>query len=218
MTGRSSVLQAIESAYEYAKQHIDLSGIYYGQTFKGHFIDSAPAYYFFLAGLVAQLRCSRLLEIGANFGGSIFSMARGIESAGLLQSAEIVTVDLKGKNNEAFQKRPFVNRVIGNCFDDAIEQRVALSFTGHVDLMFIDHNHDYDHTNRCLQEYSLLVSPHLVVLDDIYLNASMQRLWKHLLDTYGDRAIDITDCAHREKRVGFGLLMYDTLRDSPLRC
>ena len=37
--------------------------------------------------------CSRILEIGAHFGGSIFSMARGVECSNLVQSAEVVTVE-----------------------------------------------------------------------------------------------------------------------------
>lgn len=215
MTDRASLQQAIESAYEFAKKHIDLSGIYYGLTSKGHFIDRPTPYYFFLAGLVAQLRCSRILEIGANFGGSIFSMARGVDCAGLLPSAEIVTVDFKDKNGEAFQKNRLVRRIIGNCFDNAIAQRVVSSFTRNVDLMFIDHHHDYAHTIRCIEQYLPLVSPRLIVLDDIRLNPSMEKLWENLLPSYGDRAIDVTDASRREKNVGFGLLICESLQDSP---
>jgi predicted O-methyltransferase YrrM len=206
MKDRLSVLQAIEIAYEYAKEHIDLSGIYYGQTGKGTFIDTSPKYYFFLAGLVALLRCTRILEIGANFGGLIFSMARGFEQAGLA-SPEIVTVDLKNKNEEGFRKNRLVKRFIGNCSDDAVAQKVASSFTGPVDLMFIDATHDYDHTNGCLEQYLPLVSPRLIALDDIRLNPSMEKFWESLSAAYGDKAIDVTDSSRRDKKVGFGLLI-----------
>jgi predicted O-methyltransferase YrrM len=216
MTDRSSVLQAIETAYEYAREHINLSGCYYGEPHsKGPFVDTPNAYYFFLAGLVAQLRCSRILEIGTHFGGSIFSMARGVEYAGLLPWAEIVTIDIKDSNSEAFRTQALVKRVLGNCLDDAIAQKVARSFTGPVDLMFIDAVHDYEHTNRCLEQYLPLVSPRLVILDDIRLRSSMKKLWLDLSAAYGERAIDITDCSHREKNVGFGLLICDSLRGSP---
>jgi predicted O-methyltransferase YrrM len=209
MTDRSSLLEAIETAYEFAKGHIDLSGCCYGPHGKGPFLE-IQGYYFFLAGLVAQLRCSRILEIGTHCGGSIFSMTRGVEYAGLRPSAEIVTVDLKDKNREGFQRNRIVKRVIGNCYDDAVAQKVALSFTGHVDLMFVDHHHDCEHTNRCLERYLPLVSPRLVVLDDIRLNPSMAKLWGDLSVAYGEMAIDVTDASRREKKVGFGLLICES--------
>jgi cephalosporin hydroxylase len=209
MTDGSSVLQAIETAYEYAKEHIDLSGIYYG-TSEGNFVDGPAPYYFFMAGLAARLRCRRIVEIGAHFGGSIFSMARGVEYAGLLPTAEMVTVDLKDKNREGFQKNPLVKLIIGNCFDDVVAQKVASSFSGRVDLMFIDHHHDYDHTSRCLEQYLPLVSPRLVVLDDIGLNPSMEKLWGDIVGVYGNRAINVTFASRRPKNVGFGLLICES--------
>jgi cephalosporin hydroxylase len=216
MTDRSLVLQAVDTAYTFAKRKINLSGCYYGKPhWKGPFVDKPYSYYFFLAGLVAQLRCSRILELGTHFGGSIFSMARGVEYSGLAKSAEIVTVDIKDSNSEAFRANEMVTRFLGDCLDEDIAASIAQSFSGPVDLMYLDAEHNCEHTNRCLQEYSLLVSPRLVILDDIHLNASMERLCKHLQNAYGDRAIDVTDCSHREKKVGFGLLICGSLRDSP---
>jgi predicted O-methyltransferase YrrM len=175
MTDCSSTLRAVESAYQYAKNHIDLSDCCYGPHERASWLGTQE-YYFFLAGLVAQLQCSRILEIGAHFGGSIFSMARGVEHAGLLPSAQIVTVDLEDRNREAFQRKRTVRRIIGDCSDDVTAHNVALSFSEHVDLMFIDHHHDYEHTNHCLELYLPLVSPRLVIIDDIRLNASMAKL------------------------------------------
>jgi cephalosporin hydroxylase len=209
ITERSSVLQAIETAYEYAKENINLSGCYYGKSHVGGpFIECPIPYYFFLAGLVAKLRCSRILEVGAHFGGSIFSMARGVEHAGLVPCAEIVTIDIEENNSEAFRANQLVKRVLGDCLNDDVTQKVSSLFTGHVDLMFIDAVHYFEHTHRCLEQYLPLVSPWLVILDDIRLNPSMEKLWAHLSATYGDRAIDITDCSHRGK-LGFGILIGD---------
>jgi hypothetical protein len=134
-------------------------------------------------------------------------MARGVEYAGLLPSAQIVTVDLKDQNGETFQMNRMVRRIVGDCFDDVTAHNVALSFSAHVDLMFIDHHHDYEHTNRCLERYLPQVSPWLVVMDDIRLNASMAKLWADLTAAYGEKAVDLTDASFREKNVGFGLLV-----------
>jgi predicted O-methyltransferase YrrM len=142
-------------------------------------------------------------------------MARGVEYSGLKETAEVITVDVKDSNSEIFRANQFVTRILGDCLDTDVAQRTAQSFSRPVDLMFIDAAHNYEHTNRCLQQYSPLVSPRLVILDDIRLNASMENLWKFLVDTYGDRAIDITDCSHRYKDVGFGLLICDFLQDRP---
>ncbi len=216
MTDRNVLLHAIETAYTFAKQNIDLSGCYYGEPFrKGPFVDKPCSYYFFLAGLVAQLRCSRILEIGTHFGGSIFSMARGVGYSGLVQTADVITVDVKESNSEAFRTNELVIRILGDCLDDDVVQHVTQSFSGPVDLMFIDAVHNYEHTNRCLQRYSPLVSPRLVILDDIRLNPSMESLWKYRVVSCGDRAIDITDYSHREKNVGFGLLICDSLFRAP---
>lgn len=216
MRDRSTLLQAIDSAYECGKENVDLTGCYYGKPHrKGPFIDTPHEYYFFLAGLVARLRFSRILEIGAHFGGSIFSMARGVEYGGLVQSAELVTVDRRDTNSESFRSNQVVKRILGDCLNRDIAQKVGSSFTGKIDLMFIDAIHQYEHTNRCLQQYLPLVSPWLVILDDIRLNPSMEKLWENLSATYGDRAIDITDCSRREKDVGFGLLICDVLQSLP---
>jgi predicted O-methyltransferase YrrM len=216
MTDRSTLLRAIETSYDFARQNIELSGCYYGEPFrKGPFVDKPCSYYFFLAGLVAQLRCSRILELGTHFGGSIFSMARGIEYSGLTETAEVITVDVKDSNSEAFRANQLVTRILGDCLDDGVAQHVKQSFSGPVDLIYIDAVHDYEHTNRYLQQYSLLVSPRLVILDDIRLNPSMRRFWKYLVDTHGDRVIDITDYSHREQNVGFGLLICDLVQNPP---
>ena len=139
MTDRETVTRAIETAVDYAKHNIDLSRCYYGQHHgDGKFYDRPFTYYFFLAGFVAQLRYSRILEIGTHFGGSIFSMARGIEHAGLRQSGEIVTVDLRDRNSKQFRANPRVKRILGDCFDERVVREVSSSFTEHIDLMFID--------------------------------------------------------------------------------
>jgi cephalosporin hydroxylase len=208
MTDKSKLQQCLDTAYAFGRTRIDLSGCYYGAPhWQGPFVDKPLEYYFFLAGLVAQLCCSRILELGTHFGGSIFSMVRGLEAVGLRESAEIVTVDLADSNSEGFRANQTVRRILGDCLSADIVRRVARSFTGPVDLLFIDAAHDYEHTHRCLDTYVPVVSPGLVILDDIHLNASMNRLWTDLSTKYGACAIDITTQSHREPDVGFGLLI-----------
>ena len=214
----NTVERILPTAYDFGRQHIDLSGCHYGEPFgkgrfvdwafgKGPFVDRALDYYYFLAGPVAQLRCSRILELGAHFGGSIFSMVRGIEYAGLRSSAEVVTIDIVNRNPEGFKAVPLVRHFLGSCFDPAMVRAAADAFSWPVDILFIDIMHTYEQTSRCLKCYVPAVSPRLIILDDIRLNASMSQLWDELVASYGDRAIDVTRWARREDEVGFGLLV-----------
>jgi len=205
---RSTLFEAIETAYEWAQATLDLSQCYYGEPhWKGPFVSSPYPYYFFLAGLAAQLRCRRILEMGTHFGGSIFSIARGLEHSGILQTAEIVTIDTNDSNRAAFRTSQPVKRILGNCLDRRVARQAASEFTGSVDLMFVDTTHTYEHTQSCLETYIPLVLPRLVIVDDIRLNDSMSELWKDLVSNYGNCAIDITDHSRRGKEVGFGLLI-----------
>lgn len=200
--------EILERAYEFALQHIDLTGCGYGKPhWRGPHIDGPQPYYYFLAGLVALSRASRVLELGTHFGGSIFSVARAMAHRGGGPSPEIVTVDLRARNADAFRAYPAVTRLIGNCLDPGVAERVGEAFSGPVDLMFVDVTHEYEQTKRCLDIYVPLVAPTLVILDDIRLNPSMARLWTDLSHAYGDRAFDITECARRERDVGFGMLL-----------
>jgi cephalosporin hydroxylase len=213
---RGEVERILPTAYDFGRHHIDLSGCYYGKPFdKGPFVDWPLDYYYFLAGLVAELKCTRILEIGAHFGGSIFSMARGIECAGLMSSAEVVTVDVINRNPDGFKAVPLVKHILGSCFDPTKVRAAAESFSGPVDLLFVDIVHTYEQTKRCLDCYVPAVSPRFVILDDIRLNGSMARLWDELRASHGDRAIDVTHWARREEDVGFGLLISEAATASP---
>lgn len=205
---RSTLMQAIETAYAWGKANLDLSECHYGKPhWGGQFVDSPLPYYFFLAGLVAQLQCSRILEIGTHFGGSIFAIERGVQYSHLIHRAEIVTVDVRDNNNLAFQSKRSVKQILGNCLDLYVAREAAASFTAPVDLLFVDTIHEYSHTRKCLDMYVPLALPSLVILDDIHLNDSMAVLWRELVSAYGNRAIDITLDSHREQDVGFGLLI-----------
>jgi predicted O-methyltransferase YrrM len=209
--------EILDGAYTFALQHIDLAGCSYGKPhWPGPYIDGPQPYYYFLAGLVALSRSSRVLELGTHFGGAIFSIARAMASrGGGAASPEIVTVDFRTRNAEAFGAYPQVTRLVGNCLDPAVAARVGQAFSGPVDVMFVDVTHEYEQTRRCLDIYVPLVTPALVILDDIRLNPSMARLWADLSIAYGDRARDITESARREETVGFGLLVPERSAPTP---
>src|SRR5437764_9936073 len=79
MLDRSALVSVLESCYGFARENMDLTDCFYGASHgSGDFVDHPLDYYYFLAGFVCQLRCSRLLELGTHFGGSIRSMARGL--------------------------------------------------------------------------------------------------------------------------------------------
>ncbi|HEX7375604.1 MAG TPA: class I SAM-dependent methyltransferase, partial [Pirellulales bacterium] len=145
MATQAEIITAVDRAYDYAASAIGLSGCCYGAPhWDGPFVDTPCGYYFFLTGLVAQLRFGRILEIGSHYGGSIFSMARAVEHCGMASAAEIVTIDCVDLNGDAFRANPLVRRMIGDCFDGDLASQVRLSFSAPIDLMFIDAVHDYE--------------------------------------------------------------------------
>src|SRR5262245_6348416 len=108
--------EILEHAYEFALEHIDLTGCSYGKpNWTGPYIDGPQPYYYFLAGLVALSRSSRVLELGTHFGGAIFSVARAMAHRERGMPSEIVTVDLRARNAEAFRTNPAVTQLVGNC-------------------------------------------------------------------------------------------------------
>lgn len=202
-----NVTAALEQAFNFGKDEIDLSECYYGESHWSElFIDKPHDYYYFLAGIVAKLKCRRILELGTHFGGSIFSMAKGLEHVKQSQ-VEIVTVDIRDNNTEAFENNKIVTRFLGNCLSPGIIQKIGHSFSGAIDLLYIDSHHYYNHTRKCVDVYLKLVSPRYIIIDDIYLNDSMRQLWNELKNEHGDNAIDITGYSRREENVGFGLLV-----------
>jgi predicted O-methyltransferase YrrM len=186
---------------------IDLTGCSFGRRFTtGEFRETPVSYYFLLAGLVRSLDLRRVLEIGTHWGGAIMSMSRGLRDPDSGET-QLVTVDVTDRNTEGFRAYPRITRITGDSFDRHVVDAVASSFRGPVDLVFIDTIHTYRPTHHNIAIYANRFAPRLVVLDDIHINSSMDRLWSDVARAAGDRAFDATTLCDRE--VGFGVVLWD---------
>jgi len=208
-------LQALcEQAMREGRQ-VDLQGCSYGSRFlKKEFLNAPVDYYFLLAGLVRTLDLKHILELGTHWGGAIKSMCRGLRHPDSPEN-RLVTVDINYKNADGFGSYPQIKRITGDSFDRRIMDAVVASFPGPLDLLFVDTDHDYRQTYRNLATYGNRLAPRLMVLDDIHLNHSMDRLWRDLKDRMGNRAFDASHLCNRE--VGFGILLCDPTVSWPER-
>jgi predicted O-methyltransferase YrrM len=187
---------------------IDLAGCGYGEPhWLGKFVSDPPSYYCLLAGLVRAQRLTHILELGTHFGGAIMAMSRGLHPADL-DRAQLVTVDVTHRNDEGFKPYPHIKRITGDCLDGRIVAEVARLFDRPIDLCFVDTVHDYRQTYRNIALYANRLRPRYIVLDDIRLNASMQRLWRDVQARLGKRAVDVSELCERNN-AGFGVLVAD---------
>jgi hypothetical protein len=161
-------------------QAIDLEGVGYGRVHWGNFKDikkTASPYYHFLAGLVKHLGIRRVLEIGTHSGGSAVAMEKGfVDGDGL-----IVTVDITKESDRYLSSHPSIIKVRGDANKEKVVYNVldALDWQP-VDLLFIDGDHKFFPALLNYSMFATLVSPCIVCLDDILLNAQMTRLWELL--------------------------------------
>ena len=184
---------------------IDLSDCPYGETTGCcAFIKRPASYYFFLAGFVKSLNLTHVLEIGTNFGGSIMSISKGLDGAGIKDS-RLVTVDIISKNADGFRKYPHIRRVEGDSLDKEIAKKTIASFDADIDLLYIDSLHEYEHTKENIAVYTRGLNPRYVVLDDIRLCDGMKKLWSELEAEFGDNAFDASDIIKRPG-AGFGVI------------
>jgi predicted O-methyltransferase YrrM len=200
----TSVRRSILQAFDWATSSLSLEGCYYGAHENGQVITTPAAYYYFLAGLVAREQCGRICEVGTHMGGSMGAMARGAAHHRAVEQLELVTIDAKQHPAPSWQGFP-IHRIQGDALKPKIVADAAGRFSGHVDLLFLDAVHTEAHTRSCLDTYAAALTPRLIVLDDIHLNRSMESLWRRLCEAYGDRAMDVSDLAHRSD-CGMGVI------------
>lgn len=186
---------------------IDLAGCNYGETTGPHpFLKRPTNYYYFLAGLVRSQRMTHVLDIGTHFGGSIMSMARGINK-GDISKSKFVTVDIEKKNQDGFKEYPHIERITGDSLDEDVVKRVREYFKGPVDLIYIDSLHEYDHTKKNMEIYAKSLDPRYVAFDDIRQCDSMAELWSALKKEFKENAFDASDITIR-KGAGFGVIKW----------
>jgi hypothetical protein len=188
-----------------AGRDIDLTGCDYGpHTSSGLHLGVQP-YYHFLAGFVRALGLGKVLEIGTSYGGSMMAMDRGAPGA------ERVTVDKTDMAGDGLKALGHIKRVIGDSLAAETLRKVKVHMSAPIDLLYIDSKHSYDHTKGNIARYGGEFRPRYVILDDIHLNAEMDRFWNHTRETFGDCAFDASELAGRP--CGFGVL--DFARANP---
>ena len=184
---------------------IDLTGCNYGET-DGccRFIARPTSYYYFLAGLVKTQHLTYILESGTHCGGSILSMARGLNRRHILKS-RLVTVDVEQKNPEGLKDLKYIKRVQGDSASDDVSNEVVRLFNRPIDLLYVDSLHEYSHTKKVVDIYSERLKPKYVVLDDINLSEPMRRLWSEIVEKFGKEALDVSEIVGR-RNAGFGIV------------
>jgi predicted O-methyltransferase YrrM len=200
----TSVETAILEAWDIG-QCFDLSDCLYGTP---HWAGAPPIhpypYYFFLAGIAHSQRCRRVLEIGTHMGGSILSIRKGVGEA----AERIVTIDPTDLSDPVLASYSEINKIQGNATDPAVISQVIELFGGNpIDLLYIDAFHDYEHT---IQHYGIFVSllrPRVVVMDDIFLNSSMRKMWLDIRRSSPKETSDTTVVSDMIRNIdaGFGV-------------
>lgn len=189
----------------HAGRGIDLSGCDYGPHLRTQQHLGTQPYYYFLAGLVASLGMTRILEIGTSYGGSMMAMERGLGSA--TAGVQLVTVDKVDIAGAPLLARPRVVRLHGDSLAPTTLKRVVSQFDAAIGLLYIDSKHSREHVLGNIALYGKAMRPRFVVLDDIHLNAEMEAVWAELASASGTRAFDASQIADRA--CGFGVLQYD---------
>jgi cephalosporin hydroxylase len=184
---------------------IDLTGCNYGET-DGccRFVARPTNYYYFLAGLVKTEKLTYILETGTHCGGSILSMARGLDRQDVSES-RLVTVDIDQKNEEGLRGHTHIERVRGDSTDDNVADEIAMVFDRPIDLFYVDSLHEYGHTSRNVEIYSERLKPKYIILDDIHLSEPMERFWREMVGRFKEGVFDASELVGRRK-AGFGII------------
>lgn len=178
---------------------LDLAGCVYGPPhWQGTFVDEPFGYYALLAGLVKTQGLQQVVELGTHFGGATQAFVRG-------GAERVLTVDTTRLNDEVLGDIAAIERWTGDALEPEIVRGVMRALDGHADLLFVDVVHDYDVTYECLSVYANRTKPRFIVVDDVRLNAGMQRLWRDLQALDLGACHDVSAIADREGP-GFGLI------------
>lgn len=192
-------------------RQIDLTGCrYYGEPVNQEsFSTKEPqTYYYLLAGLVRILHLTNILELGTYYGGSIISMSRGLSEQDIANS-RLVSIDVNYKNAEELKKYPNIKRIQGDIISLKVLNEATKSFSRNIDLLFLDAGHSYWHVKTSLYAYANRLRPKYIIIDDIFLNSSIKKMWQELAMHFKGRAYDISEIIDREGKVGIGIIIWD---------
>ncbi len=170
---------------------IDLTGVTYGPPHWAGPVPVAPySYYRFLAGFVRRQRATRVLEVGAHFGGSTRALRRGFADG----HGRVVSIDATHDNLDALLKEGQIDCVRGDGAHPRIITAAVNAFRSlPIDILFVDVDHQFGMTIQMLSIYTTLLRPQYVLLDDIGLNDSMRDLWRILQACHPGEALNAVD-------------------------
>lgn len=179
----SSIANDIDEAIKCGRS-IKLDGIHYGAKV------AAPAYYEFLAGFCHAHKIARVLEIGTFRGGSASAMHAGILSHGA--EPLIVTVDMEKRDTSQIDSKPHIHKFIGDPLALPNSTQIFELF-GHkpVDLIFLDTTKQGRVVMNHFAMFSVLLQPRFIIMDDITLNPTMQRMWSLIEQRFGENAVNL---------------------------
>ena len=204
----------VREAWEVGKS-IDLGKAVYGRAIRRGVevvLDKPSTYYPFLAGFVRVTRSRFVVELGTNCGGSALAMRSGFAGPG-----EIVTVDLTDHSDAYLRDDPAIRKIRGDANSiEVIEAVVEIAGGRAVDMIYIDAAHSCMPTllNYCL--YGALLAPRFILIDDITLYPSMERMWRLVLRTRGsDCAVNaaeiVPEIRPQKPAPGFGVVAFAPL-------
>jgi hypothetical protein len=183
--GRIALKELCEVSWR-AGQDLDLGGITYGPAHweKTGRLDRPPAYYFFLAGFVRAQKIRTVVEVGTWYGGSTMAIARQ------LAGGRIITIDIELQNEAGLGSEPAITRIRGDAADPLVVKQAAREFSPPLDLLYIDGDHRFEPTRDVIEAYGAALRPKWIILDDVHLGWSMEKLWHAMLRNFGARAYD----------------------------
>ncbi len=184
----------IKEIIEVGKE-IDLSDCWYGITFYNQEFLKAPSpEYYFLAGFVKSMKLRNILELGTHYGGSISSMYKATEGKG-----KLVTIDINNLSNKRIN--PNIIKIKGSSFDRKTIKKVFKEFK-EVDLIYFDSIIRFKSVLENIRIYTKL-NPKYLIINAIFYNDSMKKLWDKLTKEFKDRAhiVEIED-----KPSGLGII------------
>jgi predicted O-methyltransferase YrrM len=207
----------VKEAYEIGTT-IDLSECRFGLR------HSQPTgYYYFLAGLCKVHKLSRILEIGTFMGGSSLAMYLGIQNIDDNPEhiePKIITLDLEKRQTECIDRIESITKIIGDpLHPETFEEILNLFENQSIDVLFIDASKLGRIVLSQLASFCLFLNPKYIILDDITVNKSMEKMWLKLskkFDTYSINAplvlpsIRVTGevNVNAKRPPGFGVIAY----------
>lgn len=133
----------------------------------------------FLAGLIKEEGCTRIVEMGTCLGiGTAYLSQANIDAHVLTLEGDPALAAIAQKNWSRLQLKNIQLNI--GAFDDTLS--LAMMKFGPVDFIFLDGHHD----GKAMHKYWNLITPHLkegavICVDDIRWSPSMYSFWTHLI-------------------------------------